>query len=373
MEQRNLSTNPSLDQPKRTFRHLTEADRYVIEKCLKNNLSTLEIANILGVSRRTIQYEIKRGSITQKTQNPSYKKYEDSHIYVSKYFADSAQQQCLIRQKNKGRHYKVGPHFKLVDFIESKIKEDRWSPQVVLGYIKTNGLRFETDICLQTLYNYIHNNFFCRISDKDLCDKARRKKKARPKHKRPSWKNLDGISIDQRPETINNRESFGHWEIDLVVGPKSDKHPILTLVERQSRYVCMVKLKDKTQDSVCAGLTKMKKQLCRQLKRKNAKPILSITADNGSEFLDSKALMRASGCDAIYYAHPYSSFERGSNENMNRMIRRFFPKGTCFSNVKHSELKKVEHWLNNYPRPLFNFLSANTLFGHFASLGEITF
>ena len=371
MEQTHTTTTTPHKSPK--FHRLNINDRAHIERWIKEGLNTLQIANRLGVSRRTIQYELKRGRTPQLVKNPSNNKYQDSHITVYPYFADVAQNDYLQKQKNKGRPLKIGHDHALVDFIEHKISKERWSPQVVLGYIKTHHLVFDTQICLQTLYNYIHQGLFLRISDKDLWQGARRKRKRRLPYKRPAWNNLKGTSIEERPASIDNRETFGHWEIDLVVGAKGSPAAILTLVERQTRYLCTAKLKNKSQEAVCAALSKIYRRLKPQFKAIAQKPILSITADNGTEFLNSEAIMKAAHCDAVYYAHPYSSWERGSNENINRMLRRFLPKGTRFSKLKQHQLKRIEGWINHYPRPLLQFRSAHTCFCQRLAIGENTF
>ena len=157
---------------------------------------------------------------------------------------------------------------------------------------------------------------------------------------------------------MNRREEFGHWEIDLVVGRKGTKPVILTLVERQTRKSLYVLIKNKSQKEVLQAL----RRLQRRVKGDFTHVFKSITADNGSEFLDSEGMKRAAKCGEVYYAHPYSSWERGSNENGNRMLHRFLPKGTDFSKLKPKELQRIEDWVNNYPRKIFGYKSANDMY-----------
>ena len=131
-----------------------------------------------------------------------------------------------------------------------------------------------------------------------------------------------------------------------MVGRQRSKPVILTLVERQTRKSIYVLVKNKTQKEVLQAV----RRAHRRVKGDFTQVFKSITADNGSEFLDSKGLQKAAKCDEVYYAHPFSSWERGSNENGKRILRRFLPKGTDFSTLKPRDLKRIEDWVNNYPR-----------------------
>ncbi|ORJ90864.1 IS30 family transposase, partial [Streptococcus dysgalactiae] len=143
-------------------------------------------------------------------------------------------------------------------------------------------------------------------------------------------------------EYINDRSEFGHWEIDLILGKKTKGEALmLTLVERQTRYALGVKLEDKQSQTVNRAVTHLISQY----------PIASITADNGSEF---SLLSNLEAVD-VYFAHPYSSHERGTNENFNGLLREYVPKGTKTTTPK--EVAAIEHWINHYPKRLFNYKS----------------
>ncbi len=161
--------------------------------------------------------------------------------------------------------------------------------------------------------------------------------------------NKKGKSICERPVEANERTQQGHWEIDLVVGKKGTKTVILTLVERKTRKSLYVLVKNKTQKEVIAAIKRARRRVSGNFDN----VFKSITADNGSEFLDSEAIKDAAKCDEVYYAHPYSSWERGSNENGNRILRRFIPKGTDIGKLTVMELQRIEDWVNNYPRKIF--------------------
>ena len=172
-------------------------------------------------------------------------------------------------------------------------------------------------------------------------------------------------SIEQRPEPVERREQFGHWEIDLVVGPTDSTGAILTLVERKTRKTIMRKLKDKTHGAVRRALNGIEREYGAEGFRLIFK---SITADNGSEFLDVDGLQNSVLCrpprTALFYAHPYAAWERGTNENTNRMIRRFIAKKQKIESLTRHALETVEQWLNNYPRRIIAFNSPNQQFNH---------
>lgn len=339
---------------RRTWKHLSLAKRGAIEALLKDGYSNKHIARVLGYSVRTIQREIKRGLTTQQVFNSNHKKYEDDYFYQMCYLADRAHADYLEKQRNKGPRWKIAYDHELAQYLTHCIRDLHWSPAAALGYMKQNNLHFKTSMSVKTLYRYIHNNLFLNRSDQHLWCGHRKRRNAYARHKRPAWNNLRGQSIEQRPPEANTRQAIGHWEIDLVVGSGAHSGAILTLVERKTRYAIFVKLKDKTQDSVYLGLCKARKQVLRC----KSNVFQSMTADNGSEFLDANRMAQAFGCKDIYYAHPYSSWERGSNENCNRILRRFLPKGSNFAKLTDKALRDIQDWVNHYPRKIWGFHSA---------------
>ena len=172
-----------------------------------------------------------------------------------------------------------------------------------------------------------------------------------------------GDSIEKRPEVVNTRETFGHWEMDTVVGLRGkSKKSLLVLTERKTRKEIIMELKRHTAAEVVKSLNKLERKWGKMF----YKVFKTITVDNGSEFADSegmeKAARRKGSRVKLYYCHPYSSCERGSNENQNRMIRRHVPKGTDFDTVSGDTVKQIEIWINNYPRRLFNYGTAEERF-----------
>ena len=143
----------------------------------------------------------------------------------------------------------------------------------------------------------------------------------------------------------------------MVVGKQGTKPVILTLVDRQTRQSIYVLMKNKTQKEVIAAI----KRARRRVGGNFSNIFKTITADNGSEFLDGEAIKKAAKCEEVYYAHPYSSWERGSNENGNRILRRFVPKGTDIGKLTMRELQRIENWVNHYPRKIFEYKTANEM------------
>ena len=197
----------------------------------------------------------------------------------------------------------------------------------------------------KTLYNYIHQGLL-EIKVIDLPRAVRIRKKFT---KRPSTKKHLGKSIEERPEEINNRSRFGDWEIDSVLGGKTIGEPsILTLVERQTRYAVTKKLVEKKAEYVNQAVLE-----CMKLY-----PIKSITADNGNEF---SSLSKIEGLD-VYFAHAYSSYERGTNENFNGLLREFIPKGCSLKELNQNLLEDYTKAINERPRRIHGYQSAKKLF-----------
>lgn len=219
---------------------------------------------------------------------------------------------------------------------------NKYSPDAIIGELRRDG---KPCISTKTLYNYIYAGYF-----KELEIPPKRKKQ---KRREVSWRNVTAKRITERPAEAETRES-GHWEMDTVVGGKSC---LLVLTERCSRYELIFKLNSRTQSEVTRIMDKLEKQY----KNKFNKIFKSITCDNGGEFLNSEALERSiynGKRTEIYYAHPYSSWERGSNENANKLIRKWIKKGEDISNLPVAYIKRIQDWTNNYPRRMFNYKTA---------------
>ncbi|MCL2820989.1 MAG: IS30 family transposase [Oscillospiraceae bacterium] len=333
----------------RYFKHLTYTDRLIIESMIKSKRKPADIAKRIGVHRSTVYRELKKGI---------YNTVDYELREITAYSPEIAYTKYKSNLKEKGQQIKLGNDYKLAEHIENKIINDKYSPEAVLGEIKVKGIIFDTTICVSTLYSYINKGVFLNITNADLMYKGKRKRKYRKV--RPN-RVPRGTSIEKRPVEINNRAEFGHWEMDLIIGKKNTKSAVLVMTERLTRTEIKRKIPDKTANSVIKEIDKLEANYQSDFN----KIFKSITVDNGSEFNNSNGLeqsIRTSGNRTkIYYCHPYSSWERGSNENQNKMIRRHFPKGTNFDNVTDEEINKVEVWLNNYPRKIFGYKTSYDL------------
>lgn len=254
-----------------------------------------------------------------------------------------------------------GNDHRLAAYIERRIVEDGYSPAAVLGEIKVKGIQFDTTICEATLYSYIKKGVFLTLEAVHLPRQGMKKRQYK-KVKKTAARASAGRSIEKRSPEIDTRAKFGHWEMDCVEGKKKTKETLLVLSERKARKEIMVKMKDKTTGSVVAALDRLERKYGKLF----SKVFQTITVDNGTEFSDVAGLERS--CrhkgkrTTVFYCHPYSSYERGTNENINGMIRRWFPKGTDFGKVPAKAIQAVEDWLNSYPRGVLGFRCADDVF-----------
>jgi len=333
---------------KKKWEQLSEKERYKVEALFQQGFTPAEIGRSLTPQRdrRTIERELERGMTLQCNSDLTEK-------WV--YLADVGQRRHDEKARNKGRGLKIGHDHDLARYLEQKIGEEKWSPDAAIGAIKAQGLEFSVSICTKTVYNMIDRGDFLNLTNKDLPVKRDGVRRSYRHVRQVALNNKNGKSISERPKEADDRTEQGHWEIDLVIGKQGAKAAILTLVDRLTRKSLYVLVKNKTQKEVVAAIKRVRRRVGGDF----SCVFKTITADNGSEFLDSEAIKRAAKCDEVYYAHPYSSWERGSNENGNRILRRFVPKGTDIGKMTARELQRIEDWINNYPRRIFNYNSAN--------------
>lgn len=330
------------------FSHLTKTDRYKIEALLNNGHSANEIAAEIHVHISTVYREIKRARMIQRntdwTEEERYNPDEAERIYRDNLSA-------------KGAPLKIGNDFEFVAYIEKKILEEDRSPAAALADAKLEGKQFKTTICVSTLYSYITKGVFLTLTNEDLPTKPKMK---RPYHKVRTLKRPPrGESIEKRPAEAETREEFGFWEMDTVYSKKKgSKKALLVLTERKTRKEIIEPMPDRTAESTIKALDRIERRYGALFR----KVFKAITVDNGGEFSDVERLERSAirkgKRTKFYYCHPYSSFERGSNENQNKMIRRRYPKGTDFGKVTTAAIKKLEEWINNYPREILGWKTA---------------
>ena len=334
------------------YHHLSLNDRMTIEKLLRKKMGIKEIAEIIGVHFSTIYRERKKGHcvVTDCLSRD-----------IDDYSATIADEQYREYLRQKGGELKIGTDLEYAEYLEYKVAVEKYSPGAVLGEIEAQGLVFDTKISKTTFYRYIDMGLFLTLTNEDLPVK-RNKKKLKYKKVR-ARKASAGTSIEKRPPEIDDREEFGHWEMDCVVGRQGTRPALLVLTERKTRDELMFLMPDKTAESVRRALDRLEAEMGSKL---FTKVFRTITVDNGSEFSDVEALEMSSMVDGkrtmLYYCHPYCSCERGSNENQNRLVRRHYPKGYDFSNTNDADVKRVEKWINNYPREMFGWHTSRELF-----------
>jgi len=338
--------------PIKKYTHLSEKDRYKMEALLERKTGIGEICLLLGRNRSTLHREINRGTI---------KRIQPDWTLKKKYRANVAQADYTKRCRNRERSLKIGKDKLLEEHIYTKITKDHFSPDAVIGEIKTKGLRFKGMICTKTLYNYIDAGIFSRVSNKDLWEKRKKKKRPYKTVVRVTTKNRRSRSIEDRPKEIEGRLEYGNWEGDTVKGcRRGSKAGLLTLTERKTRQEIIIKVDQATHEAVQSAFDSLEKKLGSEFKVK----FKSITFDNGSEFLnweslEASVLEQGQKRTTIYFAHSYSSWERGTNENHNRMIRRFIPKGYDIGGFGDEEIQEIEDWMNNYPRRILGYNTPN--------------
>ncbi|AGM98970.1 IS30 family transposase [Streptococcus iniae] len=300
-------------------KHLTIAERYFIEKWKSEGKSNRAIANLLGKAPQTIHNEVKRGLVRQQIRKGKFEMI---------YQADYAQASYENKRRNSIRS--IGLDKDTKERILHYMRQN-FSPEMM---VKSKGIA----VPVSTIYYWIHNGHLGIHSDHILYP---RKRKGKSKKASPRFKPA-GQSIEKRPDAINRRLENGHYEIDTVILTRAKNECLLTLTDRRSRHQIIRLIPDKSAQSVNHALESIVK----------THPIHSITADNGTEF---NRLSLVFPKEDIYYAHPYASWERGTNENHNRLIRRWLPKGT--KKTTQREVAFIENWINNYPKKILDYKS----------------
>lgn len=336
----------------RRFRHLSKSDRLIIDTMLRDGKGKKEIAERIGVHESTVYREEKRGRYVHRNSD---------WTETERYSPDIADEKYRENLKAKGPGLKIGNDKELADYIEGRIVNDGFSPEAVLGEIKQKEMHFRTTISKTTLYRYIEDGLFLSLTNKDLPVKRRKKKKH--KKVRKQARASAGESIERRPEAVDGREEFGHWEMDTVVGARGEsRHSLLVLTERKTRQEVILLLEEHTAEKVVCALDGLEIAWGARF----SGVFKTITVDNGSEFADcsgiQKSVLGEGDRTKVYYCHPYSSYERGSNENQNRLIRRKIPKGMNFDDKTDEDIREVEAWINNYPRKIFGYETSQMRF-----------
>jgi len=319
-------------------RRLSLKERVIIQTLLKEEKSKSYIANKLGRSRSTIGREVNK-FVTQQGEL---------------YDADLAHWCAKEDYLNKRNLDKIST-YKALKFFVYKGLLSNWTPEQISGRLKelypNNPIM---SISHEAIYKHIYTRPQASLNKKLIKLLVRKKTRRRPHKKRRGGgsKIINQVSIDNRPKHIENRLEIGHWEGDLVIG-KGQKSAIGTIVERKSRYTLIIKLKSRKADEI-------QKMFSKKLNKLNTIFKKSMTYDNGIEMAKHQKITQKTGMK-IYFAHPYSSWERGTNENTNGLIRRYFPKGTDFNKVEEKKLLKIQEKLNNRPRKIIGYKTPNEI------------
>lgn len=326
-----------------TYTHLAFWEREEISRGLAQSISLKEIAKILGREPSTIGREINRvGS---------------KHDYRAEFAQEKFKERSKIPKKPK----KLDTNPELKDFVFKHLRL-YWSPEQIAHelkhlYSEDKHMR----ISHESIYTYIYVLPRGELK-KELITCLRQKRKLRGKTKniyQKSEKITDMVSIDERPKEVEDRIIPGHWEGDLLIG-KDKKSALGTLVERTTRLTLLVPLKSKDSWEVYKSFAKMVKKIPQELAR-------SLTYDRGTEMRQHKLFTRDTKIK-VYFAHPYSPWERGTNENTNGLIRQFFPKKTDFSKITLKEIKRAQDLLNGRPRKILGWRKPNEVFQNLVAL-----
>lgn len=337
-------------------KNISFTQRLQLEAYLKAGLHKRDIADKLGVHISTVYNELKRGRFNyDKCYYVDW--FGDKHYKrMVGYDPKLAEQKYRFNLTSHGGTLKVANDYDFIRYVENRVLKDKISPCAVLGEIKRNNL-FKTNISKTTLYRYIEQGVFLGLSMSDCPMGTTKKKYRKIVAKRPP----KGTSIERRPLEILQRNTFGHWEMDCVVGKKNVRDILLVLTERLTRYEIIVKMSNRKTDTVVKSLNRLERRFGKRFK----KIFKSITVDNGVEFSDFNGLERSiygGKRTNVYYCHPYTSCERGTNERINRDIRRLIPKGADLSLYSDEDIQRVEDWVNAYPREIFNFATSKEMF-----------
>ena len=344
--------NNTVNLEKKQYHHLTYDERVKIEFMLNekdengNRLySNTDIANKIGVHKSTISRELKRikskiNVVTGKIRNLPYSAF-------------SAQEDYNFKRGLSKAHYILDDYPKMRKYIEDKILKDKWAPDAIVGFINKEEKYLEdgfTSIPTPTIYNAIKYGII-KVKITDMRRMSKFIKNTKDVQKKEVPENKREHSIEKRPENINNRTDFGHFELDTVIGSNKGIHScLLTMTERKTRFEIVLRIDSKTSEAV----VKKVNQLKAYLKKNFSRIIKSLTTDNGTEFSDFLNII--SNTDTkIYFCHPYASCEKGTNERHNGILRYFIPKGTNIDDYSLQYINKAVSWMNNYPRKILGY------------------
>jgi len=316
------------------YTRITESERFQIEVLLLKRTSIKEIAKLLNRPISTVFREIQRGK----------------KVHGGKYIASTVHRDAKIRNRLKRIEPKIMLNDKLRFYIYRRLLLG-WSPEQIANKVKLDyPLDPNMRISYESIYKWIYcqDNYLFRKKLITLLPYKKPKRAAGQKRHIYMGKIIDRTSINERPEHVDLREEPGHWEGDLIIGKGKDS-AIGTLVERKTRYTIIIPLKSRESKHVVSLFAQELNKLPTVFRK-------SLTYDNGVEMSAHKTFTSMTKMP-VFFTHPYSSWERGTNENTNGLIRRFFPKKTNFNHIDQDKIKEVQHLLNHRPRKVLDWRS----------------
>jgi len=310
------------------YKQLNKIQRYQIESLMKAEMLQKDMAVIIGISASALSRELSR--------NTGKRGYRPQQANIK----------AVNRRKKATKAIKMTPE--ICALIEEKIRLD-FSPEQVSGWLRTEK---DIKISHERIYQHVWTDKrhggelykHLRHSNK------KRKKKYGAKDKRGQIRNR--VSIDERPEIVEQKVRIGDWEIDTVIG-KNHQGALVTIVDRVSKFTLIKKVDSKHAEVVTQATIMLLKPYMDK--------VWTITADNGKEFAGHESIAQQLNA-AVYFAHPYSSWERGLNENTNGLIRQYFTKGSSFENITDSQVEEVMQKLNHRPRKTLNYKTPHEVF-----------
>ena len=346
----------NIEYKQKQYKHLNIKERVKIETMMNDQLEVYgkvnitKIAQKLNRSKSTISREIRRNRfvvVTEVFNKDSI--FKKKKVITFEYESTEANEKALKKQKEKGTsRIKLLYNKQLIKEVNRLLKEEGKSPDIVAYKIRENNT-FNVKVSTNTIYDGIRKGYL-EVSTKDrkrMKDKSRRCRVER--NKIPESKK--DRSIELRPDYINNRKEFGHFEMDLVLGKQGkDKECLLTLTERKTRFEIVIKLNNKSSSEVIGAINSIKEHL----KGYSSEIFKSITTDNGSEFSRYEEIEEILGT-MIYFCHPGASYEKGTNERHNGMLRKYIPKGSDISKYSAEDLDRIVSKLNDLERKKLNY------------------
>ena len=309
------------------YKHLTQEQRYHIYQCLKQGMTQSFIADNIGVNKSTILREIARN-----TGKRSYR-YKQAHIFA-------------CDRQSVPKYQKWG--FNIQEIVNNKLRL-QWSPEQISGYLKIHQ---NTNISHERIYQYILQD---KKENGSLWTHLRRaNKKYKKRYGKVDRRGIipNKVMIDQRPKVVDDRTRIGDWELDTVIG-KGHKGAVVTVVDRKSKLLLAKPVKRKTAALVSEAIIQLLKPYINHTH--------TLTPDNGKEFAYHQQIAKQLETK-VYFANPYSSWERGLNEHTNGLLRQYLPKQMPFDNLSEDQVNKAVALLNNRPRKSLNYQTPQAVF-----------